>query len=240
MLEIAHVWEQAWENLFEREASCEEERLCVLASLCLSTTLHLFLYWYKRNTAEYTKTHIALWRGNTIHKNYIANTDRKQDIPPLYTPVFTEKMIRASHRDTHEFMMPPHPHHEYSQKGSSLICGWFFSFWYKRGPLPLFTVPPKSTHSLRIGPDLHMKWYPSFSSTLAPLSAHMPGSEEAGKAHNWSVSLGWKSVTRVSPPRSTQEWLNTQIYWEIEWTFCSTNTGIFVDAQKHFFCHILK
>lgn len=148
-------------------------------------------------------------------QNYMANTDRKQDIAALHTSVFTEKMIRASQGDTHEFMMPPHPHHEYSQKGSSLICGRFLSFWYKRGAPSLIHSPPKSTYSVPIGPDLHMKWYPSFSSTLAPLSTHMPGSEEAGKAHNWSVSLSWTSVTKVSPPRSTQEWLNTQIYWEM-------------------------
>ncbi len=66
MFEIAHVWAQAWENLLERVASCEEERLCVLASLCLSTTLHLLLYWYKRNTAECTQKPILLCGEATL------------------------------------------------------------------------------------------------------------------------------------------------------------------------------
>lgn len=87
----------------------------------------------------------------------MANTHRKQDIAALHTSVFTEKMSRASQGDTHEFMMPPHPHHEYSQKGSSLICGRFLSFGTSEEPLPSFTVPPKSTYSVPIGPDLHMK-----------------------------------------------------------------------------------
>lgn len=103
-------------------------------------------------------------------------------------------------------MNTPHP----AKKGSSLICGSPFSH----------SVPPKSPHSLPARPDLHMKWYPSFSSTPAPLRAHMPGSEEAGKTHNWSVSLGWKSVTRVSPPRSLQDCPDVQISQE----FCRANT----------------
>lgn len=145
-------------------------------------------------------------------QNYIANTDRKQDMLPLYTSVFTKKMIRASWRHTWI--------HDASSSSSWIFPKRLFPDLWEilfflvppRTPYPLFTVPLKSTHSLPIGPDLHMKWYPSFSSTLAPLSTHMPGSEEAGKAHNWSVSLGWKSVTKVSPPRSTQEWLDIQIY----------------------------
>lgn len=163
-------------------------------------------------------------------RNYIANTDRKHDILALWKSCLPKRWS-AGFTDTHEFMMPPHPHHEYSQKGSSPdLWEILFSFFFgtSEDPLLSFTVSSKSTHSLPIGPDLHMKWYPSFSSTLAPLSTHMPGSEEAGKAHNWSVSLGWKSVTKVSPPRSTQEWLQIQIYCKLKWKFCRANT-------KHFF-----
>lgn len=230
MLEIAHVWVQAWENLFQRVASCEEERLCVLASLCPSTTLHLFLYWYKRNTAEYTKTHIALWRGNTIHETTSQTQTESTTSWLCGHRVYRKDDPRDSQTHMNSWclliliMNIP-------KKALPLICGRFFSLFFfgtSEDPLLSFTVSSKSTHSLPIGPDLHMKWYPSFSSTLAPLSTHMPGSEEAGKAHNWSVSLGWKSVTKVSPPRSTQEWLQIQIYCKLKWKFCRANT-------KHFF-----
>lgn len=217
MFEIAHVWAQAWENLFERVASCEEERLCVLASLCLSTTLHLLLYPHKRNTAECTQKPILLCGEATLSVKTTSQTPgEEQDIPALHTHECLPKRWSVQVRETHMnswcllilIMNIP-------KKALPWSVGDSFLLGTSEKPLALFTVPPKSTHSLPMGPDLHMKWYPSFSSTLAPLSAHMPGSEEAGKAHNWSVSLGWKSVTRVSPPRSTQEWLNIQIYWEM-------------------------
>lgn len=231
MLEIAHVWVQAWENLFQRVASCEEERLCVLASLCPSTTLHLFLYWYKRNTAESTQKPILLCGEATLSTKLHRKHRQKARHPGSVDIVFTEKMIRGIHRHTWI--------HDASSSSSWIfpkrLFPWsvgdsflFFFFGTSEDPLLSFTVSSKSTHSLPIGPDLHMKWYPSFSSTLAPLSTHMPGSEEAGKAHNWSVSLGWKSVTKVSPPRSTQEWLQIQIYCKLKWKFCRANT-------KHFF-----
>lgn len=107
------------------------------------------------------------------------------------------------------------------EKALPWSVGASFLFGTSAKPPLLFTIPSKSTYSVPIGPDLHMKWYPSFSSTLAPLSTHMPGSEEAGKAHNWSVSLSWKSVTKVSPPRSMPEQLHIQIYWEMTCEFCS-------------------
>lgn len=66
MFEIAHIWLQAWENLLERVASCEEEKLCVLASLCRSTTLHLLLESHKRNTAEFTQKPILLCGEATL------------------------------------------------------------------------------------------------------------------------------------------------------------------------------
>lgn len=230
MLEIAHVWVQAWENLFQRVASCEEERLCVLASLCPSTTLHLFLYWYKRNTAERTQKPILLCGEATLSTKLHRKHRQKARHPGSVDIVFTEKMIRGIHRHTWI--------HDASSSSSwifpkrlfpwSVGDSFLFFFGTSEDPLLSFTVSSKSTHSLPIGPDLHMKWYPSFSSTLAPLSTHMPGSEEAGKAHNWSVSLGWKSVTKVSPPRSTQEWLQIQIYCKLKWKFCRANT-------KHFF-----
>lgn len=217
MFEIAHVWAQAWENLCERVAGCEEERLCVLASLCVSTTLHLLLYRYKRNTAESTQKPILLCGEATLStKLHRKHGWKSKTSSALYTHQCLLKRWSVQVRETHMnswcllilIMNIP-------KKALPWSVGDSFLFGTSEDPLPLFTVPPKSTHSLAIGPDLHMKWYPSFSSTLAPLSAHMPGSEEAGKAHNWSVSLGWKSVTRVSPPRSTQEWLNIQIYWEM-------------------------
>ncbi len=169
----------------------------------------------KEYSREYTKTHIALWRGNTIHQT-ASQTQIESKTSRLCTHQCLLKRWSVQVRETHMnswcllilIMNIP-------KKALPWSVGDSFLFGTSEDPLPLFTVPPKSTHSLPIGPDLHMKWYPSFSSTLAPLSAHMPGSEEAGKAHNWSVSLGWKSVTRVSPPRSTQEWLNIQIYWEM-------------------------
>lgn len=171
----------------------------------------------KEYSRVYTKTHIALWRGNTIGENHIANTRRRARHPSsAHTHECLPKRWSVQVRETHMnswcllilIMNIP-------KKALPWSVGDSFLLGTSEEPLALFTVPPKSTHSLPMGPDLHMKWYPSFSSTLAPLSAHMPGSEEAGKAHNWSVSLGWKSVTRVSPPRSTQEWLNIQIYWEM-------------------------
>lgn len=75
-------------------------------------------------------------------QNYIANTTAKQDILALHTAVFTEKMIHASHRDTHEFMMAPHPHHEYSQKGSSPDL-WEILFFLvqERTPVPYSQSP---------------------------------------------------------------------------------------------------
>lgn len=169
----------------------------------------------KEYSRVYTKTHIALWRGNTIHQT-TWQTDREQNISALHTSVFTEKMIYSSQGKTHMnswchlilIMNIP-------QKALPWSVGDSFLFGTSEEPLHLFTVPSKSTYSVPIGPDLHMKWYPSFSSTLAPLSTHMLGSEEAGKAHNWSVSLSRTSVTKVSPPRSTQEWLNIQIYREM-------------------------
>lgn len=182
----------------------------------------------KEYSREYTKTHIALWRGNTIHETTSQTRTESTTSRLCGHRVYRKDDPRDS--QTHEFMMPPHPHHEYSQKGSSPdLWEILFSFFFgtSEDPLLSFTVSFKSTHSLPIGPDLHMKWYPSFSSTLAPLSAHMPGSEEAGKAHNWSVSLGWKSVTKVSPPRSTQEWLQIQIYCKLKWKFCRANTKLF-------------
>lgn len=143
MFEIAHIWVQAWENLFQRVASCEEERLCVLASLCLSTTLHLLLYWYKRNIAESTQKPILVCGEATLSTKLHRKHWSKARHPRLCTQQCLLKRWSAQvRRDTHEFIIPPHPHHEYSQKGSSLICRRFFSFCYKRGPPCLIHSPP--------------------------------------------------------------------------------------------------
>lgn len=183
----------------------------------------------KEYSREYTKTHIALWRGNTIHETTSQTQTESTTSWLCGHRVYRKDDPRDSQTHMNSWclliliMNIP-------KKALPLICGRFFSLFFgtSEDPLLSFTVSSKSTHSLPIGPDLHMKWYPSFSSTLAPLSTHMPGSEEAGKAHNWSVSLGWKSVTKVSPPRSTQEWLQIQIYCKLKWKFCRANT-------KHFF-----
>lgn len=67
----------------------------------------------KEYSGVYTKTHIALWRGgNTFHGTTWQTPKESKTSSALYTSVFTVKMIRASQGDTHEFMMPPHPHHE--------------------------------------------------------------------------------------------------------------------------------
>lgn len=215
MFEIAHVWAQAWENLFHRVASCEEERLCVLASLCLSTSLHLLLHRYKRNTAECTQKPILLCGEATLSmKLHRKHRSKARHPGSVHISVYwkDDPCKLETHMNSWCLLILIM---NIPKKALPWSVGDSFLLVQPRTPYPSFTVPPKSTHSLPIGPDLHMKWYPSFSSTLAPLSAHMPGSEEAGKAHNWSVSLGWKSVTKVSPPRSTQEWLNIQIYWEM-------------------------
>lgn len=169
----------------------------------------------KEYSRVYTKTHIALWRGNTIHKT-TWQTQIESKTSRLCTheclPKRWSVQVRETHMNSwcHLILIMNIP-----KKALPWSVGDSFLFGTSEEPLPSFTVPPKSTYSVPIGPDLHMKWYPSFSSTLAPLSTHMPGSEEAGKAHNWSVSLSWTSVTKVSPPRSTQEWFNIQIYWEM-------------------------
>ena len=147
----------------------------------------------------------------TLYINYMANTDWTQDAAALNTSVYPKDDPCKSQTHINSWflliliMNIP-------KKALPWSAGGSFLFGTSEDPLSSFTVSPKSTHSLPIGPDLHMKCCHSFCSTLAPLSAHMPGSEEAGKARNWSVSLGWKVWPGSTPPWRLQGRFNVQVY----------------------------